>query len=192
MFCKRFIFLLIPILLVLTACSKPDKAASKSASAALAPIEMAGINLRIAKRQEVEEAFLKTHNVRFIPSNDWMSVADNIDSVMPGAEKVELAATRRGQFVFLQFIFPEVTDVKQRFQMQRMLEAKHGQPTEVDGRADRGEFRAAWDMGGSFIIQLSSGGPEKAAFLIYAAREQLLQMKGEYSDMRAKQKASAP
>ena len=201
---KRFFFLLIPLLLTLTACSKPDKAVSKSVSAevkltasqtaaALAPIELAGINLRTAKKQELEEAFLKTHNMRFIPRNNWESVADSAGNAIQGADKLELATTKGGAFVFLQFIFHDGANAGQRVKVQQQLEAKYGKPAGVDGRADRGEYRAVWDMGGDFLIQLSSGGSEKAAFLIFVARENLLQMKSEYQEMvnlRAKQKTA--
>ena len=180
------------VALILGACkqaagpaSTPEKpkAASASASAAtFSPIEFAGVNLRTANRRALEEALAKEYKLSFIPRNEWESVAEKAGSALPGADKVELATTRSGQFVFLQFIFPDAAEGQQRAQVQQLVQAKYGPPAGVEGRADRGEYRAVWDMGGGFLIQVSSGGAEKATFLIFAASENLVQMKSEYQE----------
>lgn len=162
---------------------KPKTVSASASAATFAPIEFAGVNLRTANRRTLEEAFAKEYQLTFIPRNEWESVAEKASSMLPGADKVELATTKSGQFVFLQFIFPDAPTGQQRAQVQQLVQAKYGPPAGVDGRADRGEYRAIWDMGGGFLIQVSSGGAEKATFLIFAASENLVQMKSEHQEM---------
>lgn len=187
MIAKRIAILtcLAAFLLPLVACNKSGQtasAASKTPSSQLAkgikPIDFAGVDLRTVNRKLLEETYYRALKVPLVPRNDFESVAD-ASNIYPGAEKVDVAMTRNGSLATMQFIFPGKGDPNLAAKVTQLMESKYGKPTTILGKTEEGEYRAIWDMGGDFFIQVGRSWPDTTTHLNFISNNNLAQLRIE-------------
>jgi hypothetical protein len=187
MTCKRIaIFAWAAVfLLPLIACNQSSQTPSSKASAAtsqlaggLKPVDFGGVDLRTVNRQKLEEVYYRNLKVPLVPRNDFESVAD-ASSIYPGAEKVEVAMTRGGALATMQFVFPGTGDPYLADKVTQLMASKYGKPSTILGKLEQGEYRAIWDMGGGFIIQVGRSWPNTTTHLNFVSSGNLIRLQEE-------------
>ncbi len=182
-----FIWLAV-LLLSVTGCDKSNQTASSAPPTTstpsvkeVNPVDFFGVDLRTVARPELETLFYQTLKTPLVPRNDFESVAD-ASKIFPGAEKIEVTTTRSGALATMQFVFPGKGDPRLVAQVAQLMESRYGKPSATQGKIEQGEYRALWDKGGNFIIQVGRGWPDTTVYLNFVSATHLTQLREDLQE----------
>ena len=153
------------------------------------PLELFGVKLNGATRDQLRQAF-KQHNL--VPTREdnryWFDTYA-VNGVLDGASQFEagyVSATNRFAIAEYTFSGSGFMDTQMVKKVIEMVREKYGQPSSLNGDYNLGPVTAQWNMGQDMLITVTRGWPDTTTYLDYEDTANYRQLKAE---MAAEKKA---
>lgn len=152
-------------------------------------LELFGVPLKGATRDQLREAFKQNGLRATREENNYWADTYNAQGVLDGASDFQagyVAAT--GKFAYARYTFPGFMNTQLVGKVINMVVTKYGRPSSENGSYGLGEVTAKWNMGQGMQIEVSRGWPDTTTYLSFTDSGAYKQMLAEID---AEKKAQA-
>lgn len=160
-----------------------------AAAAEQKALELFGVPLKGATRDQLREAFKQNGLRATREENNYWADTYNAQGVLDGASDFQagyVAAT--GKFAYARYTFPGFMNTQLVGKVINMVVTKYGRPSSENGSYGLGEVTAKWNMGQGMQIEVSRGWPDTTTYLSFTDSGAYKQMLAEID---AEKKAQA-
>lgn len=155
-------------------------AAQPSFAAEKQPLEIFGVALKGATRDQMRQAVKKNGLVPVREHNSaWVDLY-KAEGVLEGATEFQAGyVMATGKFAYAEYKFPAFVDTKQVGKVVDMVTAKYGKPAAQQGDYSVGEVTAKWNVGHGMQVVVYRGWPDTTTYLRYVDPSARLSMNAE-------------
>jgi len=134
-------------------------------AAAQKKLEMLGIALNGASREQIQQAF-KAQGIKATREDPkyWHDIY-NAQPILEGATQLTMAYLVTGQFAIAAYTLPSQLDTQQVSRVVDMVAAKYGRPTTVRGNYAVGPVTASRNLGPSALIEVYREWPSTTTYI---------------------------
>jgi len=160
-----------------------------AAAAEQKALELFGVPLKGATRDQLREAFKQNGLRATREENNYWADTYNAQGVLDGASDFQagyVAAT--GKFAYARYTFPGFMNTQLVGKVINMVVTKYGRPSSENGSYGLGEVTAKWNMGQGMQVEVSRGWPDTTTYLSFTDSGAYKQMLAEID---AEKKAQA-
>lgn len=154
--------------------------APPSIAAERKPLELFGVALKGATRDQLRQAF-KQHNLRATreDKNYWVDIYD-AQGVLDGASQFRAGyVAADDKFAFAEYTFSGFMDTQLVGKVISMVVTKYGSPSSQSGNYGLGPVTAKWNMSQGMQIEVSRGWPDTTTLLKFSDSSGYSKMRAE-------------
>lgn len=144
------------------------------------PLELFGVSLKGATRDQLRQAF-KHNGLRATREENsyWVDMYD-AQGVLDGASEFQAGyVAASGKFAFAQYTFSGFMDTQLVGKVIKMVATKYGRPSSQSGNYGLGPVTAKWSMGQGMQIEVTRGWPDTTTLLKFVDSSAYGQMRTE-------------
>lgn len=151
-------------------------------------LELFGVPLKGASREQLREAFLKNGLRPIRVDNNYRGDTYDAEGVLDGASTFEAYYVRKTEtFAVAEYKFPGFMDTQLVTRVITLVTNKYGRPTSRRGDAGLGPVTATWNMGQGMFIEVSRSWPDTTTSLIFVDEKGLAAVRAEQKAHRDQQ-----
>ncbi|GAA4021642.1 hypothetical protein [Actimicrobium antarcticum] len=144
------------------------------------PLELFGVTLKGATRDQLRQAFKKNELIATREENSYWVDTYDVKGVLEGASSLNAGyVSSSGKFAFAEYTFPSFMDTQSVAKVINMVAIKYGRPSSQSGSYDLGQVTAKWNVGQGMQITVSRGWPETTTYLNFTDSSARNQMNAE-------------
>ena len=157
------------------------------------PLELFGVKLKGATRDELREAFKAGGLQPTRVDNRYWADTYNPASVMEGASEFAAGYVfRTGTFAYATYKFEGFMDTQLVTKVARMVINKYGPPSTKSGSEGLGEVNYRWNLAQGMVIRVERGWPDTTTYLRFVDLAADAEVKAEQDlDRQAADRAKA-